>query len=305
MQENNSSPEESTAEQVVDTAAEAIEATASVMDVNVDRLSHYIDVLGDMGLQFGSKLLMAIIVFMIGQWLIRKVMNMLDKAMSKKKVEITLRQFLHSIFKITFRAIQIIIFASMIGVETASLIAMLGAAGLAVGLALQGSLANFAGGILILFFRPFKAGDYIESQGFQGEVVEIQIFNTILLTIDNQKVIIPNSLLSNGIVKNVFCEENRRVDMIFGISYGDDIRKAKDVILQVLKADKRTLEKPAIDIWVGEHGASSINLYARPWVNSDEYWEYYFTIMEEVKLAFDREDITIPFPQRDVHLHQA
>ena len=272
--------------------------------INLDKFAHYFELLGDMALNFGTNLLVAIIVYLIGQWINKRIVTLLELGMKKKKVEITLHQFLISIFRITFKAIQIIIFASMVGVETASLIAMLGAAGLAIGLALQGSLANFAGGILILMFRPFKANDTIEAQGFVGTVVEIQIFNTILLTIDNQRVIIPNGLLSNGCVKNLFAEKIRRVDLVFGISYSDDIRKTKEILKAVLLADSRTLKEPLIDIWVGEHGASSINLYVRPWVKSEEYWEYYFTMMEEVKLAFDKEGITIPFTQRDVHLIQ-
>jgi small conductance mechanosensitive channel len=199
----------------------------------------------------------------------------------------------------------VIIFASMVGVETASLIAMLGAAGLAVGLALQGSLANFAGGILILFFKPFKADDVIEAQGYIGTVVEIQIFNTIIRTLDNQRVIIPNGLLSNGCVKNIFIEETRRVDMTFGISYGDDIKQAKTVLQSVLDADDRVLKNPGADIFVGEHGDSSINFVVRPWVKSEDYWPVFFATMEEVKIAFDSAGISIPFPQRDVHIHQA
>ena len=174
----------------------------------------------------------------------------------------------------------------------------------AVGLALQGSLANFAGGILILLFRPFKAGDVIEAQGYVGTVVEIQIFNTIMKTLNNQRVIIPNGLLSNGCVKNLFIEETRRVDMTYSISYSDDIKKTKEVLDGVLKANPLILQDPAPDIFVSEHGASSINFLVRPWTKSENYWPVYFGVMEEVKLAFDRENITIPFPQRDVHLIQ-
>ena len=209
-----------------------------------------------------------------------------------------------SIISILLKAILVIIFASMVGVETTSLIAVLGAAGLAIGLALQGSLSNFAGGILILFFKPFKSGDVIDAQGYVGVVQEIQIFNTILLTLDNQRVIIPNGLLSNGCVKNVFVEATRRVDLTFGISYGDDIKKAKTVLQNVLDANEHILKSPKADIFVSAHADSSINILVRPWVNSENYWPVYFGVMEEVKLAFDREDITIPFPQRDVHMIQ-
>lgn len=277
-------------------------ATEENMDISVDKLEHYVQMIGEMGLAFGTKLLLAIIVWVIGAWIIKRIVKLIDVAMSKKKVEITLHQFLLSIIGITCKAILIIIFASMIGVETASLIAMLGAAGLAVGLALQGSLANFAGGILILFFRPFKAGDVIEAQGYVGTVQEIQIFNTIVLTLDNQRVIIPNGLLSNGCVKNVFIEKTRRVDMTFGISYDDDVREAKAVLQKVMDADSRVLKDPTVDIFVAEHADSSVNFVVRPWVNSEDYWPVYFDTHEAVKIAFDEAGITIPYPQRDVHM---
>ena len=272
------------------------------MDLDVDKVEHYLTIFGEMVLNFGSKIFVAILVFIIGSWIIKRIMNLFDLAMSKKKVEITLHQFLISIVSIALKAILIIIVASMIGVETASLIAVLGAAGLAVGLALQGSLANFAGGILILFFKPFKAGDVIDAQGYVGTVQEIQIFNTIILTLDNQRVIIPNGLLSNGCVKNVFVEKTRRVDMTFGISYDDDVKKAKAVLQRVMDADERVLKDPTVDIFVSAHADSSVNFLVRPWVKSEDYWPVYFATHEAVKIAFDEEGITIPYPQRDVHI---
>lgn len=274
------------------------------MEMNVSTVERYVTMVGDLAVQFGSNLLVALLVLMIGLWIIKRILKLFDLAMAKKKVEITLHQFLISIVGILFKAILIIVVASMIGVETTSLIAVLGAAGLAIGLALQGSLSNFAGGILILLFKPFKAGDVIDAQGYVGAVQEIQIFNTILLTLDNQRVIIPNGLLSNGCVKNIFVEETRRVDLTFGISYGDDIKKAKGVLQSVLDANENILKSPQPDIFVSAHADSSINIIVRPWTNSENYWPVYFGVMEEVKLAFDREDITIPFPQRDVHMIQ-
>ena len=274
------------------------------MDVNLEKVESYMQLVSEMAIQYGSKLLLAIVVYMIGSWLIKRTLNLLGLAMTKKKVETTLHQFLLNFVGMTLKVVLIIIFASMVGVETASLIAMLGAAGLAIGLALQGSLANFAGGILILFFKPFKTEDVIEAQGYIGTVVEIQIFNTIIRTLDNQRVIMPNGLLSNGCVKNIFVEKTRRVDMTFGISYGDDIQKVKAVLRAVLDADSRVLKNPTADIFVSEHGDSSINFLVRPWVNSEDYWPVYFGTMEAVKIAFDKEGISIPFPQRDVHIHQ-
>lgn len=274
------------------------------MDFKTEEIEQYAQLVTEMGIQFGTKLLTAIIVWFIGAWIIKKVVKLLDVAMTKKKVEVTLHQFLLSIFNITLKAILVIIFASMVGIETASLIAMLGAAGLAVGLALQGSLSNFAGGILILFFKPFKAGDVIDAQGYVGTVDEIQIFNTIIRTLDNQRVIIPNGLLSNGCVKNVFAEPTRRVDMTFGISYDDDLTKAKAILRDICDNDERILKDPIADIFISAHADSSINILVRPWVASEHYWEVHFDVIEKVKLAFDEQGITIPYPQRDVHIYQ-
>lgn len=274
------------------------------MDVDIEKIEHYLQMVGEMSLQFGIKLILAVVVYLVGNWLIRKALNVVELALKKKQVEATLHQFLISIFNTLLKAIQIIIFASMIGIETTSLIAMLGAAGLAIGLALQGSLANFAGGVLILLFRPFKKGDVISAQGFIGGVEEIQIFNTILKTPDNQRIIIPNGLLSNGCIKNINVEGTRRVDFVFGIGYDDDVVKAKALLMSLVEADERTLKDKQTDVWLGEHGESSINLYLRPWVNASDYWPYYFGMMEKVKLAFDKEGISIPYPQRDVHIHQ-
>lgn len=274
------------------------------MDVDLEKIEHYLQMVGEMSLQFGIKFLLAVVVYLVGKWIINKTLNLVELGLRKKQVEVTLHQFLISISRTFLKAIQIIIFASMIGIETTSLIAILGAAGLAIGLALQGSLANFAGGVLILLFRPFKKGDVIEAQGYLGGVEEIQIFNTIIKTPDNQRVIIPNGPLSNGCIKNINVEGTRRVDFVFGIGYDDDVVKAKAVLMKLVEADERTLTSKPTDIWLGEHGDSSINLYLRPWVNSDDYWPYYFDMMEKVKAAFDKESISIPYPQRDVHLHQ-
>lgn len=274
------------------------------MDLNTDNVEQYVQMMTEMGIQFGTQLLTALIVWFIGAWIIKKFVKLLDVAMTKKKVELTLHQFLLSIFNITLKAILVIIFASMVGIETASLIAMLGAAGLAVGLALQGSLSNFAGGILILFFKPFKAGDVIDAQGYVGTVDEIQIFNTIIRTLDNQRVIIPNGLLSNGCVKNVFVEKTRRVDMTFGISYDDDLTKAKAILKEICDGDERILKDPETDIFISAHADSSINILVRPWVLSEDYWAVHFDTIEAVKLAFDKQGITIPYPQRDVHIYQ-
>ena len=262
----------------------------------------YIDKGVEILMLYGPKLLLAIVVLCIGWWLIGRSIRVLDKTLLKSRAEPTLAKFLHSITSISLKLVLLVIVASMIGVETASLIAMLGAAGLAVGLALQGSLANFAGGVLVLLFKPFKVGDEIEAQSYQGVVEEIQIFNTVLITRDNQRIIIPNGQLSNGCVKNIFAEPTRRVDMTFGISYEDDILQAKQVISDVLSADDLILKDPVPDIFVSEHADSAVIILVRPWCKSDDFWPVYFGAMENIKLAFDRENISIPFPQRDVHM---
>jgi small conductance mechanosensitive channel len=268
----------------------------------VEKMNENVDSIVAMMIPYGSKLLLAIVILAVGWWLISKLLVMVDKAMDRSGVEVTLQRFMLSFINISLKAILVVVFASMVGVETATLITMLGAAGLAVGLALQGSLSNFAGGVLILFFKPFKAGDVIEAQGYTGIIEEIQIFNTVLKTLDNQRVYIPNGLLSNGCVKNIFVEPTRRVDLTFGISYEDDLLKAKQVLKDVIDADERILKSPEADIFVSEHADSSVNFLVRPWCKSEEYWPVYFGTIEAVKLAFDRENITIPFPQRDVHL---
>jgi small conductance mechanosensitive channel len=193
--------------------------------------------------------------------------------------------------------------ASMVGIQTTSFIAVLGAAGLAVGLALQGSLANFAGGVLILLFKPFKVGDVIEAQGHLGVVKQIQIFNTILTTGDNRIVIIPNGPLSNGSLVNINQEPTRRIDFSFGIGYGDDIDKAKSVLEGLVGAESRILKDPAHLIAVEALADSSVNIKVRVWVNTADYWGVFFGMTETVKKTFDKEGISIPFPQRDVHMH--
>ncbi|MEI6893147.1 MAG: mechanosensitive ion channel domain-containing protein [Colwellia sp.] len=274
------------------------------MEINIDSLTKYAQTIGEKVIPFGEQLLIAIVVYFIGNFIIKKVLNLVGLALTKKKVEKTLHNFLLSILSALLKAVQIIIIASMIGIQTASFIAILGAAGLAIGLALQGSLANFAGGVLILLFRPFKSGDAIKAQGYIGIVEEIQIFNTILKTFDNQRIVIPNALLSNGCVTNINVNGTRRVDMVFGIGYNDDITKAKTLLRSLLEADERVLKDQPIDIWVGEHGDSSINLFVRPWSNAEDYWGVYFDMMEKVKIEFDKASISIPYPQRDVHIHQ-
>jgi len=203
------------------------------------------------------------------------------------------------------KALLFISVAQMVGIETTSFIAILAAAGLAIGLALQGSLANFAGGVLILMFRPYKVGDFVDAQGVTGTVDEIQIFNTVIKTGDNKRIIVPNGAISNGIITNFSAEATRRVDFIFGIGYDDDIAQAKSTLKRIFAEDDRVFTDPEPLVVVSELADSSVNFTCRVWVNAADYWGVFFDTTEKVKLVFDKENISIPYPQSDVHIHQA
>lgn len=274
-------------------------------EISTEQMTAYTDTAIELLMTYGPKFLLALVVLIIGLWIIKRVVKVTSKAMERGKAEPTLAKFVASLVSVGLKALLIISVASMIGIETTSFIAILGAAGLAVGLALQGTLANFAGGALILLFRPYKVGDWIDAQGVAGTVHAIQIFNTILKTPDNRTIIIPNGAISNGIITNNSTEPTRRVDFVFGIGYGDDIAKAKGIIERLIGADERTLSDPAAQIVVSALADSSVNLTVRVWVNAADYWGVFFDLTEKVKLAFDEEGVSIPFPQQDVHMHQA
>ena len=252
----------------------------------------------------GPNLILALVVLIIGFWIIKLISKGTDKTLDKAKIEESLKRFLLSLINIALKALLLISVASMLGVATTSFVAVLGAAGLAVGLSLQGSLSNFAGGVLIILFKPFKVGDVIDAAGHIGSVHSIQVFNTILKTPDNKTIIIPNGSLSNGSITNYTMEDHRRVDMTFGIGYGDDIKKTKAVLQSLIKADKRIFTDPEPMIVVSELGDSSVNFAVRVWTKTSDYWGVFFDMQEKVKLEFDKEGISIPFPQRDVHMYQ-
>lgn len=254
-------------------------------------------------LTYGPKTLMALVTLIVGWQLINLVIKLLDKGMAKKGVEVTLRGFLDNLSGTLLKAMLLISVASMVGIETTSFVAIIGAAGLAIGLALQGSLSNFAGGVLILLFRPFKVGDVVQAQGEIGKIEQIQIFTTHLLTPDNKRIIIPNGPLANGNITNFSAESERRVDFVFGIGYDDDIDQARAVIKSVLDADSRIHADPAPLIVVSELADSSVNFTVRVWAKAADYWDIYFETTENVKKALDKAGISIPYPQRDVHMH--
>jgi small conductance mechanosensitive channel len=256
----------------------------------------------DLLLRVVPQFLWAIVALLVGLWIIKLILKATNKAMEKGNVDASLRKFLNSLIGIGLKVLLLISVASMLGIATTSFIAVIGAAGLAVGLALQGSLANFAGGVLILLFKPFKVGDVIESQGHTGKVAEIQVFNTILKTPDNKTIIVPNGAVSNGSIVNYSTEAERRVDMTFGIGYEDDIQKAKDILLDLLEEDNRILKNPVPQVLLSELADSSVNFAVRAWVKGSDYWDVYFDMQEKVKKAFDANNISIPYPQHDVHL---
>ena len=269
----------------------------------MNNLQNYTDKAVGFLMVYGPKLLLTIVTLVIGLWVIKLFVKALGKTMERSKTDESLQRFLLSLTRIFLKIMLVISVASMIGIQMTSFIAILGAAGLAVGFALQGSLANFAGGVLIILFKPYKIGDFVETAGYKGTVKEIQIFNTIIKTPDNKTVIIPNGALSNASITNYSTENTRRVDMVFGIGYSDDIKKAKEIFEELLKNDKRVLSDPAPMIVVSELGDSSVNFAVRPWCNSADYWDIYFDMHEKVKFEFDKQGVSIPFPQQDVHLY--
>ncbi len=254
------------------------------------------------GVDYGMKFLGALIVLIIGLWVIRILVDRVFKLMEKSHVDAALRTFTKSILTVTLKIVLIISVLGMIGIEMTTFIAMLTAASLAVALAFRGSLSNFAGGIMILFFKPFKLGDYITAMGHGGTVTEIQIFNTYLLSSDNKTIIVPNAHLSNGVLVNNSTQELRRVDWVFGIGYGDNYDTAKDMVLGFLKADERILNSPA-EPFIALHdlGDSTVNLVVRAWVKSSDYWGVYFDINENYYKNAEKNNINMPFPQMDVH----
>ncbi len=254
---------------------------------------------------YAPKVALAVVTLIVGFWLTKRFVKFIDRRLEKRNVDPSLRPFLKSVLSALFKTMIVISVAAMVGIAATSFIAVLGAAGLAVGLALQGSLANFAGGVLILAFRPFKVGDVIEAGGYLGEVTAIQIFNTVLLTPDNRTVVIPNGQLSTGSLINYTAQPIRRVDLTFGVSHRDNIEKVRTLIQEVISADERILRDPKPDIFVGGLAAHEVKFTVRVWTDKNLYWDVFFAMHERVKLAFDAHGISIPVPQMDVHTGKA
>ncbi|WP_024750169.1 mechanosensitive ion channel family protein [Crocosphaera subtropica] len=254
---------------------------------------------------FGLQLLAAIIILLIGIQVAKFSRKLAEKALQKTKVDTTIISFLSNVVYVTVLALVTIIVLGQVGVKTASLIAILGSVGIAVGLALQGSLSNIASGLMLVIFRPFRVGDYIEGGGTAGIVKEIQIFNTILTSPDNRRIFVPNSKFFESSITNYSAEATRRIDLVFGIGYEDNIKKAKQLLTDILTEDSRILTDPSPTVGLLELGDSSVNFAVRPWVKQADYWDVYFSLQETVKQRFDEAGINIPFPQTDVHIHQS
>lgn len=270
----------------------------------MDRLNEYYNMGLDMVIMYLPKIITAVIVLIIGMWVAKLFRKGFQKAAARSHMDQSLQKFLASLLSLSLKALVLIIVISMLGIETTSLVAVLGAAGLAIGFALQGSLSNFAGGILILMFKPFKVGDFIEGAGHSGTVHAIEVLNTTLKTPDNKTIIIPNGTLSGNSVINYSAEPKRRVDFVFGISYGDSMKKAKDIIHDIVGKDERILKDPEPFIVISNLGDSSVDITVRIWVETPNYWPVYFEITEIVKETFDAQGISIPFPQMDIHQYK-
>lgn len=270
----------------------------------IETLSQWVnpETMGSLLLQWGGRILAALIVFVIGRWVVSAIARGVVGALNRANVDQTLTKFLRSLVYMTLMVFIILTAVGVLGVPTANFLAILGAAGLAVGLALKDSLANFSSGVMLVFFRPFKVGDYVDAGGVGGTVDSISIFNTVIKTPDNRVITVPNSLIYGSTITNYSAEATRRIDLVFGVGYGDNIARAKEIIDGVLKSDARILAEPAPTIMLLELADSSVNIAVRPWVKSGDYWEVRGCVLEMVKRALEDEGLSIPFPQRDLHI---
>ncbi len=251
--------------------------------------------------EYGLKIISAILIFTIGKWAVKKVTSLGKTLMIKAKVDETLVEFGESLIYFVLLLMVVLASVNALGVNTTSFIAVFGAAGLAIGLALQGSLANIGAAVLIIVFRPFKVGDFVEAGGALGTVEDVNLFSTIIAPVDNRTIIVPNSSIIGGNIINYSMKENRRVDHVFGIGYDDDLKLAKETLMEIMNADERVLQDPAPFVAVGELGESSVNFTFRAWVKNEDYWDVHFEMLEKVKLTFDEKGISIPYPQMDIH----
>lgn len=253
-------------------------------------------------MEYGPKFLLALVTLLIGLWVIKRLVKVVEKGVNKGKTDSTLAPFAVNLVSWSLKILLFLSVASMVGIETTSFIAIFSAATLAIGLALQGSLSNFAGGVILLVFKPYKVGDLVEAQGHLGTVKRIQIFNTIMTNFQNQTIIIPNGAAAGNTIKNFTTEGILRVDLMAGVAYESDLKKTKEVLMKVIANHPKVLKEPAPFVGLKEMADSSLNFVVRPWAKAEDYWDVYYQVNEQVKLALDEAGITIPFPQMDVHL---
>lgn len=272
-----------------------------MFDFNSEDISRLVDTYV---IPWSINIVMALIIYIVGRIIVKILVNLFGKVLARSKYDNMLVDFVKAILNAVLMLFVIVASLDRLGVDTTSLVAILGAAGLAIGLSLQGSLQNFAAGVMLLVFRPFKAGDFVEAGGTAGVVKSISIFTTVMTTGDNKEIIVPNGSIYGGNIVNYSAKPTRRVDMVVGIGYDSDLRKAKEILKEMVAADERILKDPEPTVAVSELADSSVNFVVRPWVNSSDYWAVKFDFTEAVKLRFDEEGISIPYPQMDVHLHK-
>ncbi|MEZ8152627.1 small-conductance mechanosensitive channel MscS [Vibrio splendidus] len=273
----------------------------------VDGLSHaeqWLTNNSDLFIQYGVNIISALIILFIGNLIVKAVANSVSKVLQKKKMDRAVVEFVHGLVRYLLFVIVLIAALGRLGVQTASVVAVIGAAGLAVGLALQGSLSNFAAGVLIVAFRPFKSGDYVEIGGVAGSVDSIQIFQTVLTTPDNKMVVVPNGSVIGSPITNYSRHDTRRIDLMIGVSYNADLQKTKALLTKICESDERVLKEPGVQVGVHTLADSSVNFVVRPWISTADYWNVYFDLMQAIKEGLDNEGIEIPFPQVDVHMNK-
>ncbi|NOJ14847.1 small-conductance mechanosensitive channel MscS [Vibrio splendidus] len=273
----------------------------------VDGLSHaeqWLTNNSDLFIQYGVNIISALVILFIGNLIVKAVANSVSKVLQKKKMDRAVVEFVHGLVRYLLFVIVLIAALGRLGVQTASVVAVIGAAGLAVGLALQGSLSNFAAGVLIVAFRPFKSGDYVEIGGVAGSVDSIQIFQTVLTTPDNKMVVVPNGSVIGSPITNYSRHDTRRIDLMIGVSYNADLQKTKALLTKICESDERVLKEPGVQVGVHTLADSSVNFVVRPWVSTADYWNVYFDLMQAIKEGLDNEGIEIPFPQVDVHMNK-
>ncbi len=274
------------------------------MDEFMSNFSEWLDpsVVGPIMLEWTGRIVAALLIFVIGRWIAGAIANAVTRAMERAGVDDTLNSFLRSLIFMTLLVFVALTAVGALGVPTTNFLAILGAAGLAIGLALKDSLSNFSSGVMLVFFRPFKSGDFVEAGGVSGTVETIRIFNTIIKTPDNRVITVPNSLIYGDSITNFSAESTRRIDLVFGVAYDDDVEKAREILMGVLKANDRVLEDPAPNVMLLELADSSVNFAVRPWVKSPDYWSVRAEVLEDAKKAIEAAGLSIPFPQRDLHI---